>query len=444
MKNFVLFLLLFSLNANSAIFTVNSVSDTIDIAPGNGVCLDSFGNCSLRAAILESNALSGADTIYLQRSTTYELSRLSGATDDVRGDLDINESLVLSIINPATPAQSVDELPVIDANAIGRVIEVNTSSEVTLFGVVIVGGDTSNELNKAGGGILVGTVTKFSLLNSIVLGNKAVQGAGIQTHAVENLISFSDISFNSLLDSNSISIKGAAINNEGGDTTIQYSSIHHNGVDFSTPVCFASIRNSSTTSDMLILNSTITLNGTSSNNNCMSGLRTNESSLFLVNTTVNNNSGWGIHTNDSIGDKELFVRNSIIADNGITDCLFSNSSGGNNFGDKGGGNNITSDTSCNMPNLSGNMENTDPQLDVAKAVFPGLIPTYIYYEPLPDSPAIDNGSPLAVNLGDPDACQQFDQNLRTRPIDSDGNGSAVCDIGAVENNYDLIYKSGFE
>ena len=44
-------------------FTVNSAGDTSDASPGNGICADSGGNCTLRAAIQEANASAGADTI---------------------------------------------------------------------------------------------------------------------------------------------------------------------------------------------------------------------------------------------------------------------------------------------------------------------------------------------------------------------------------------------
>src|SRR5262245_6283633 len=44
-------------------FTVNSLADTPDAAPGNTVCADANGVCTLRAAIEEANSLSGDDTI---------------------------------------------------------------------------------------------------------------------------------------------------------------------------------------------------------------------------------------------------------------------------------------------------------------------------------------------------------------------------------------------
>jgi uncharacterized repeat protein (TIGR01451 family)/CSLREA domain-containing protein len=47
----------------SSTFTVNSTLDTSDATPGNGICNDGSGNCTLRAAIQEANAFAGADII---------------------------------------------------------------------------------------------------------------------------------------------------------------------------------------------------------------------------------------------------------------------------------------------------------------------------------------------------------------------------------------------
>lgn len=47
----------------TATFAINSILDSPDVLPGDGICSDSSGNCTLRAAIMEANALGGTDTI---------------------------------------------------------------------------------------------------------------------------------------------------------------------------------------------------------------------------------------------------------------------------------------------------------------------------------------------------------------------------------------------
>ena len=50
-------------HAAAKTFTVNATGNSQDTNPGDGICLTSSGNCSLRAAIQEANANTGKDTI---------------------------------------------------------------------------------------------------------------------------------------------------------------------------------------------------------------------------------------------------------------------------------------------------------------------------------------------------------------------------------------------
>src|SRR5215203_2440493 len=45
------------------VFTVNSINDTFDANAGDGRCADTFGNCTLRAAVQEADFTSVTDTI---------------------------------------------------------------------------------------------------------------------------------------------------------------------------------------------------------------------------------------------------------------------------------------------------------------------------------------------------------------------------------------------
>lgn len=443
---FYLLILFFLLapEAISATFLVDSPNDTNDLTPGDGICADVFGQCTLRAAIEETNNLPGADIVYLQRGVSYQ----NGFSSQL-----ITDSLTLSIENPFTPITSALQLPQIHGNN-NRVFKVENATEVTFFGLLITDGDvTQNSLgDQYGGGVSVDDVTTFNLLNSIVYDNRALTGAGIEFRNVGNvLISLSDISYNENVESPShgIAIKHGGVN--AGEIKIQHSSIHHNAViNTSFNGCSFAIEKGFQTGDMYVFNTLISDNGDVANPmNCVNGIFAGSwniyqiSDLYLVNSTIINNSGTGLDFNDysAVITGDLFVRNAILANNHFKDCDILQ--GIINFGDANGGHNITSDSSCNLPAVSGNMQNTNPMLSDAKSIFPYATFLFIYYEPMVTSPAIDNGSPLPVHMGNPNACQQYDQLLRVRPIDGNGNGSAVCDIGAVEYT-DLIFENGFE
>src|ERR1043165_1908702 len=78
-------------------FVVNSNADKGDANTGDGFCeTATSGECTLRAAIQEANALEGSDSISVPAGT-YTLS-IAGAGEDAAatGDLDIWDSLTIS------------------------------------------------------------------------------------------------------------------------------------------------------------------------------------------------------------------------------------------------------------------------------------------------------------------------------------------------------------
>jgi len=88
--------------AHATDFTVDQVFDGIDANPGDGICATVRGDCTLRAAVMETNALVGADTITIP-SGTYAL--VLGNTDEdfaAEGDLDILDDLTVVGADPAT------------------------------------------------------------------------------------------------------------------------------------------------------------------------------------------------------------------------------------------------------------------------------------------------------------------------------------------------------
>jgi hypothetical protein len=83
-------------------FVVNANFDDFqahDIAPGDGVCLDADGSCTLRAAIEESNALPGWDTITFSSIMTITIDASQGALPTITETLAIDASSVWDTVN---------------------------------------------------------------------------------------------------------------------------------------------------------------------------------------------------------------------------------------------------------------------------------------------------------------------------------------------------------
>ncbi|HSH04870.1 MAG TPA: choice-of-anchor Q domain-containing protein, partial [Anaerolineae bacterium] len=104
---------------NPLTFTVTSPLDAPDNNPGDGLCASTLTNnpCTLRAAIQESNANAGPDTINLA-ATTYTLT-IAGTSENeaATGDLDIYDTLTIQ--------GAGQNSTIIDGNALDRVFQVN-------------------------------------------------------------------------------------------------------------------------------------------------------------------------------------------------------------------------------------------------------------------------------------------------------------------------------
>jgi CSLREA domain-containing protein len=124
-------------------FTVDAQEDTIDADPGNGECRDANGRCSLRAAIMEANALRTSATVTLPQGT-FTLSRQS-ELDEQGNDLDIRTNLTLR--------GAGRELTVLSGAGQFRVLEVHPGNRVVLEDLSIRDGNAQHE---SGGGIYVG------------------------------------------------------------------------------------------------------------------------------------------------------------------------------------------------------------------------------------------------------------------------------------------------
>ena len=156
------------------------------------------------------------------------------------------------------------------------------------------------------------------------------------------------------------------------------------------------------------------------------------SHLTLVNSTVTGNgpASGGSATVGGIQDVHggfglTYLANTILSGNGpgfiAEDCERATSLGGNIVGDS---------AHCQFDAVPSDQLDADPALGPL-AENGGFTRTH-----LPGGDALDRG--ITEN------CAATDQRGVERPIDGDADGVAVCDVGAVERELDLIFFSGFD
>lgn len=409
-------------------FTVNSTVDATDINPGDGICETANGNetCTLRAAIMEANALAGMDEIIMP-SGTFVLS-LSGTNEDdsETGDLDIRDNLMIN----GNSMQST----IIDGAGIDSVFHVISTTAVLFQGLTIQGGDGVN-----GGGIYNPDgsvqVSEAHVFNNIAYGN----GGGVYNSAYLTLT-------NSIVSSNTVTLFSGGVHNSGsmlienstidrnrsvgvfgnaggisngGDLEVNQSSISNNtatdagGGIFNQGVMTltnsALIYNIADSSGGGIKSSggsvTIT-NTTISHNEALSGGGIDNGGAFKINSSsiISNvalSEGGGVYQSSSL---EISIENVIIAHNAPFNCSSSGDLIGLSLY------NLTDDDSCGA-NLT---QVTDVKVGFLSDNGGGTL-THPIFE---DSPAVDTGNAAS--------CPIIDQRGFTRPF---GKG---CDIGAFE------------
>lgn len=194
----------------AATFTVDNTTDTVDATPGDGICADVSANCTLRAAIQESNALAGADIITLPAGTFSLAITGSGEELAATGDLDINGSLTISGAGA--------KLSFIDGQDIDRVFDIGPSSAaitVSMSNLVIRNGTVT------GNGGLIRNLATLSLTEVSLENGQAATGGGLHT--------IGDLTVNrSLLKSNNASADGGGFFQGGGITSFTNSTFSGN------------------------------------------------------------------------------------------------------------------------------------------------------------------------------------------------------------------------
>ena len=143
-------------------FTVNSIGDTSDVAPGNGACADANGLCTLRAAIEEANSFPGDDTINFSVIGTINLT---SALPVLSSNITIN--------GPGSNFVTVRR------NTGGNYRILQTNGTISISGLTITNGRTpdavTEDIAPSGGGIWQ-TGGSLTLRDVVVTGNTTGNG----------------------------------------------------------------------------------------------------------------------------------------------------------------------------------------------------------------------------------------------------------------------------
>lgn len=152
-------------------FVVNTTVDKVDVNPGNAVCdtgavrSDGIPECSLRAAVMEANAIAGID--YIEVPAGHYLLTIADPkgsygeeANSAAGDLDITEGVAIvgeiktDFLGPGIAEKSwVRPTTIIDAGGDNRIFDIHTVSIGTLDNIVelrrmeLTGGRLTQEMH---------------------------------------------------------------------------------------------------------------------------------------------------------------------------------------------------------------------------------------------------------------------------------------------------------
>lgn len=452
----------------AATFDVNSTVDVVDANPGDGICETASGNtvCTLRAAIMEANALSGADTINLHANKTYTLE-LPG-TDDLglNGDLDVLDSVTIVGAGPASSIIDGNGLVTGDRimtvfSCIGSATPIfecpdGTNIVATISGVGFTGGHTAAGI---GGALLNLSNGLLTIHDCAFTENFARYGGGIHNDGPLD-ISNSTVAGNTVAG-NDVSGGGAGIYTAGPMTMVD-TTVRDNVIQGSPGTPYGG---------GIYVTGTTTINRSTITNNSAGvggGIYALAATLHLINSTISGNysylSGGGlamvtggtvalynvtiagnVANSDASAPAEfggglykesgtLTFRNSILTGN-----LHLNQMGAPSYdecfgGFTSAGNNIVTVPIGGICQITGSYAAVDASLGPLQD---NGGPTQTH--------ALTSGSLAAIDKGnDLDGCtDDFGNILGTDQRGEPRPAGAACDIGAFEFGA-AIFKNGFE
>ncbi len=384
------------------------------------------GKCSLREAVRAANtdtavdscvAGLGSDTILLPAGI-YTLT-ISGANEDVAltGDLDIRGS-DLTVSGAGASTTIINGNGSATGDRVFDIFGVNA----TLSKMTIRGGTVSAS---SGGGVNNGG--NLTIANSVVTGNTANSGGGLSSSGNLTLT-------NSALRGNSASGVGGGLFTFSGLITILTSTVSDNsapnGGGLQIQEGTVNLRNSTVSTNtagseggglfnlgvLTLVNSTISGNSAAQGGGLVNGSSVNLNNASIVSNTASS-SGGGLS-----GFGTINLKNSLIAGNTAPsgpDCSATLTSQDYNL--------IGNPANCVINGTTTNNKSGNPKIGPLRNNGGATLT----HTPLTGSPALDAGNPAGcVDVNN--SLLTFDQRGFPRSVDGDGNGSAFCDIGALE------------
>ena len=404
--------------ASAALFHVNvTVQDAVDNNPGDGECRISSGDfCTLRAAVMEANANPGPDLIILPGNATITLNISGTGNSAAAGDLDITESVTIG-----TFVVPDDELPVIDASALGnRIFDVRPGTELfTLQRVILSGGQAT-----AGAGIYIRDGVDEVSLNRVMLRNNAADeyGGGIYNLSARLVIE------DSVFNENNASFGGAALVNDCGILNVTRSSFWKNeypGETFVVSTVLANRRLSLRHDCVSTFTAASITHGDGHALLVQNFTSDDQMKVSFQDSTLKNNR-WAIELEEA--DALILLINNVLASqNPALNCVFDGVASLHPLSK------VNLDTGSSCQSILGTPAWTDADPGLAWFGGDGW---HRFYFPQLNEPVVD------VDV----YCAGTDLIGRDRPIDGDGDGDALCDLGAIEyiNTSIGVFDDGFE
>jgi len=421
--------------AQAATFHVDSTADTADPTAGDGVCGGGAGACTLRAAIEETNAVAGMDTVVVPAGTYPVRSRLfitdslflqgAGVATTLLDGGGVSGLLWIHIPTGQTnePIVHISKLTLQNGRAqvgegpAGMVVAQRCYVTCTECRV------RDNDSSVFGGGI--NNAGTLIMRRSEITGNELPQGGGGVTSTGGGLLNSSSgrLTLDETLVYDNYATRGGGLRNEGRAEIIN-STISGNRCGGAG----GGIYNSGT-GYVLIVSSTITGNRANQGLSLFSEPALG-GGIYNVGTTAQIQMGKSILAGNSDN------RSRFDADY-APDCYSHETFRFTSFRSNVVG--VVNDH-CSFRDTIWGDQRFDEVGSAEHPLDPGLLPLagpggFLRAHALAvSSPAVDAG-----RFGSSSTffdCRAVDQQGHVRPIDGDGDGEAVCDVGATEYGSD--------